>query len=98
MNSFYAEQLIEKMSDCEWLYFSFIFRIIFGVLSLIIIGILLLIPIALSILLFLYCEQKCSAFSSLVCNIIVYIIVFYYFDFVKRAFIKTAKFFFVLHC
>lgn len=94
---FSREDLIKKMADCEWLYFSFIFRIIFGVLALIIIAIILIIPIAASISLIIACEAK-FGLGSLVCNILFYLLVYFYFDFVKNAFVKTAGFFFVLHC
>lgn len=94
---FSREDLIKKMADCEWLYFSFIFRIIFGVLALIIIAIILMIPIVASISLIIVCEAKFSL-GSIVCNILFYLLVYFYFDFVKNAFVKTAGFFFVLHC
>ena len=94
---FSREDLIKKMADCEFLYFSYIFRIIFGVLALIILAIILLIPIGLSILLALFCDAR-FGLGSLVCDLLVYLLVYFYFDFVKNAFIKTAGFFFVLHC
>lgn len=94
---FAREDLIKKMADCEWLYFSFIFRNLFGVLALLIIAIILLIPIGLSILSIYYAEVKCGLGSAL-CSLLYYFFVYYYFDFVKNAFVKTAGFFFVLHC
>ena len=97
MNSFTVEDLIEKMADCEWLYLSYIFRIIFGVLALIIVACLLLIPIILSIYLIVFCEAK-YGIGHIICNLVYILFVYIYFDFVKNAFVKTAGVFFVLHC
>lgn len=97
MDYFELEDLIKKMADCEFLYLTYIFRIIFGVLALVFIGLVLSIPLGLSILLCVYCDQKFGLGSS-IASIIIYIIIYFYFDFVKNAFSKTYHLFFKLHC
>lgn len=97
MSDFVIEELIDKMARCEFLYFTYIFRIIFGILALIIVTIILLLPIGLSIILCLFVDAKCGA-GSFCCNIIFILLEYFYFDFIITVYVKTTKFFFVLHC
>jgi hypothetical protein len=98
MTDFEIGDLIDKMADCEFLYFTFIFRIIFGVLALILIGfIVIILPLSITIFLFLYMDARCG-WGSVVINLVILLLEIFYFDFIKNCFIKTAGFFFVLSC
>ena len=98
MTDFEIGDLIDKMADCEFLYFTFIFRIIFGVLALILIGfIFVILPLSITIVLFLYVDARCGC-GSIVINLVILLLEIFYFDFIKNCFIKTAGFFFVLSC
>ena len=97
MSDFVIEDLIDKMARCEFLYFTYIFRIIFGILALIIVTVILLLPIIISIISCIYVDVKCGLGSSC-CYIILYLLVYFYFDFVINIYIKTTNFFFDLHC
>ena len=97
MSDFVIEDLIDKISRCEILYLTSIFRIIFGILALIIVTILLLLPIIISIMLCMYVDAKFGLGSSC-CNLIFYLFVYFYFDFIITTYVKTTNFFFDLHC